>query len=342
MRLSDYIALQQGLPEAPVDGETYGRRGSDESWQVVLTEIASDARYLQEAPADGSTYGRRGSDQSWQVSLTLTESDARYLQDAPSDGEQYARQNGAWTIIANAGGTDLGNSRNSTSVTVTSSTGNDTTLPAATTSLAGVMTAGDKQALDAAQGLPSGNAGQALKSDGGTDWSATGVIRMGSNAVMINNPLGSFPSGYNFSVTGDALFNDNLFCDGAGTFIGIALEGTYPNINTNDTNAASNEKQWIMTFDSGSLVFAARNDSGVAGSRQFYFSRTSNNIDEFIGVNGAALNAPNNYTLLTHMTPTERGLFLDFLENEGILGPGRAAAITALTTAAETRAATLP
>jgi hypothetical protein len=46
-------------------------------------------------------------------------------------------------------GTNLGQSRNSTSYTVTSSTGNNTALAAATTSLAGVMTAADKTKLDA-------------------------------------------------------------------------------------------------------------------------------------------------------------------------------------------------
>ena len=44
--------------------------------------------------------------------------------------------------------TNLGNTRNSTSVTVTSSTGSNTTLNAATTSNAGVMVAADKSKLD--------------------------------------------------------------------------------------------------------------------------------------------------------------------------------------------------
>ena len=44
--------------------------------------------------------------------------------------------------------TNLGNSRGSSSVTVTSSTGSNTTLNAASTSQAGVMSAADKSFLD--------------------------------------------------------------------------------------------------------------------------------------------------------------------------------------------------
>ena len=46
------------------------------------------------------------------------------------------------------GGTDLGQSRNATSYTITSSTGSNTTLAAASTSLAGLMTSADKVKLN--------------------------------------------------------------------------------------------------------------------------------------------------------------------------------------------------
>lgn len=55
----------------------------------------------------------------------------------------------AWIDLSNlVGATDLSFTRDGTTVTVTSSTGNNAILPAATTALAGVMSGGDKTKLD--------------------------------------------------------------------------------------------------------------------------------------------------------------------------------------------------
>lgn len=52
---------------------------------------------------------------------------------------------------ATGGATNLSSSRDATTLTVTSDTGADAVLPAATTSLAGIMTAADKTKVDGAQ-----------------------------------------------------------------------------------------------------------------------------------------------------------------------------------------------
>ena len=44
------------FPDAPADGELYGRKDND--WEIVTGDI-------EEAPDDGQVYGRRGSDTSW-------------------------------------------------------------------------------------------------------------------------------------------------------------------------------------------------------------------------------------------------------------------------------------
>jgi len=52
-----------GLSEAPINGSLYARK--DQDW--VSFTIPSTNGFIPEAPTDGQTYGRRGSDASWQL-----------------------------------------------------------------------------------------------------------------------------------------------------------------------------------------------------------------------------------------------------------------------------------
>jgi hypothetical protein len=67
-----------------------------------------------------------------------------------TDDTFYGWDGSAWLDLGNqgTGGTDLSTSRTATTVDVISDTGADATLPAATGTLAGVMTAADKSKLD--------------------------------------------------------------------------------------------------------------------------------------------------------------------------------------------------
>ena len=67
--------------------------------------------------------------------------------DALSDGKQYGRQNGAWTEIAAAGGTNIGYTAATDKGTITSSTGTDATVPLADNTNAGLFTATEKTKL---------------------------------------------------------------------------------------------------------------------------------------------------------------------------------------------------
>ena len=65
-----------------------------------------------------------------------------------ADDTMYFWDGNNWIDIGSDGITNLSNSRNGTTVTVESDSGDNTILPAATTSLAGVLTGADKLRLD--------------------------------------------------------------------------------------------------------------------------------------------------------------------------------------------------
>jgi len=55
-----------GIPEAPTDGQTYGRRGADATWQLVT----GGGGGIAEAPNDGGLYGRQAL--SWQKAVKVS------------------------------------------------------------------------------------------------------------------------------------------------------------------------------------------------------------------------------------------------------------------------------
>jgi len=109
----------------------------------------------------------------------------------PSTNQVLKWNGSAWAPAADSTGgggggtTDLSNTANGTSLTIESSTGNNTSLPAATTSAWGVMTDDDKTALDSAI------------LDG--DFTSNGFMKRtgaGSYTVDTNTYLTSIPSSY--------------------------------------------------------------------------------------------------------------------------------------------------
>jgi hypothetical protein len=73
----------------PVAWTSTGSGSAFTAGRVIFAGFGIGSNNMPEAPTDGQIYGRRGSDTSWQVATgTFT--------DAPSDSWQYVRINGAW------------------------------------------------------------------------------------------------------------------------------------------------------------------------------------------------------------------------------------------------------
>ena len=82
------LSFENGTPEAPNDGELYGRQS--EGWVAVPDPGIADA------PNDGDLYGRQS--EGW---VAVPDPG---ISDAPSDGKQYAREDGAWAEVVSGGG----------------------------------------------------------------------------------------------------------------------------------------------------------------------------------------------------------------------------------------------
>ena len=79
------IAAIGGIPEAPGDGQLYGRQS--EAWAVIPEPT------VPEAPNDGQLYGRQS--QAWTVVPPSPIS-----VDAPNDGQAYVRQSQVWSPLS--------------------------------------------------------------------------------------------------------------------------------------------------------------------------------------------------------------------------------------------------
>lgn len=97
-RLSDYIALQQGLGEAPADGQDYARNGTAQDWVVALTLAAADARYSLLSHNHDAAYAPLSHTHTGTYA-PLSHTHSEYLEDAASDGDTYGRLNGAWVVL---------------------------------------------------------------------------------------------------------------------------------------------------------------------------------------------------------------------------------------------------
>lgn len=100
------VASNLGVPEAPVDGRTYTRDGQLQAW-LPLPYLIS------EAPASGQGFVRNGLNNTWQPAFTQAAADGRYapittesFPEAPQDGIAYARRgwDRSWQPVATGTG----------------------------------------------------------------------------------------------------------------------------------------------------------------------------------------------------------------------------------------------
>jgi hypothetical protein len=107
--------------------------------------------------------------------------------------------------------TNLGQSRNATSYTVTSSTGSNTTLAAATTTLAGVLTSTDKSKLDGIEAGAQVNVATDLGSSGtGATRTITSSTGADTSITYSAADLGAVPTGRLVSTSGIATGGGDL------------------------------------------------------------------------------------------------------------------------------------
>ena len=135
-----------------------------ETGAIKCTAIEGNGTALTGVTHPGDNVSSLNNDAGYLASgddISLLTNNAGYLTDAPSDGQEYCRKNASWSVITGGGGggsTNLGNTPTTTQVTITSSTGSDTVVAAASGSQAGVMTTAQVNTLSSA----SANASQAL------------------------------------------------------------------------------------------------------------------------------------------------------------------------------------
>ena len=83
-----WVQINEGIEEASTDGEAYVRINA--SWGNLYDYLLDDTDLIGEAPTDGQKYGRQNSD--WEV---ITEG----VEEALSDGNGYIRSNQAWSNV---------------------------------------------------------------------------------------------------------------------------------------------------------------------------------------------------------------------------------------------------
>ena len=90
---AQWVVVGGGLPEAPLDGQLYGRKSA--AWVVV----PGGSGGIPEAPNDGQQYGRQSL--GWTVVAT-----GGGIPEAPNDGTAYARKSAAWAHLTHSDITD--------------------------------------------------------------------------------------------------------------------------------------------------------------------------------------------------------------------------------------------
>lgn len=90
-----------GIPEAPTDGQSYTRRGSDASWQTFApgAPLASPA-FTGNPTAPTASPGDNDTSIATTAFVTTAVAAAGGITDAPNDGTLYARKSASWQHAA--------------------------------------------------------------------------------------------------------------------------------------------------------------------------------------------------------------------------------------------------
>lgn len=265
------------------------------------------------------------------------------------------------TVEDNFGvGVNLGVTRDGTTVDITNTGGDDAQIPAATTSLAGVMTAADKTKLDSVvqnvnlattttttnvtvtntggnnatiEEATSSRAGvmtaadhdklsdMAIVNPGSSEFS---TLRWNGTEWVATADLKVDPVAEQVTVNHNLVVNEDLVCDEIGCG-GIRIADTFPNIEWDDT-AESGTPNFSMSYGSSRLQILGTGTN--TGSDPFFRfvkpSSSSPRVETFAALNGAVFSGPSVAQVVSYMTEAERLAMVDMLEAQGVLSNVRA------------------
>jgi hypothetical protein len=366
--LSDYVALQSGIPESPTDGFVYGRRGQDGSWQVVNTKVDADAAYapiVHTHPYVGLTgnetiAGEKQFDNNISVGVAVSPSyglscagsinlgsGSNYFingapietfVDAPLDGEIYGRQNGNWVLISIDGGTvtNLSTTYSTNFISLINSGGQDTTIAAATTSLAGVMTNADKQKVDAAitaanLSLSKNSTSNTINNDAGTGVSLSAAtasvagLMTASQKTALDNAVTSVNLSTSYGTSSFTIRSD----EGADATVSAAtgsLAGAFSAVDKLTLDAAQQDR--ILGINHYSTTVQLRR-LGTSPTDWVFQAATQSTAGVMTASDKQKLDGLGAFALLTI---EEQVAIISHVESMGGISAGRAATIEAQVT----------
>ena len=207
-------------------------------------------------------------------SVTQHEDDLTITASQVSDFDTEVSNNSSVTAntakVSNVS-TNLGYNTAASSGTVTSSDGNNATIPAATTSLAGLMTAADKGTLNSA-----------LQSESDTLSTVTGRGSTTSTAISITNTTNSTSTSTGaLKVSGGVGVAKNLYVGGNTTITGnLTVEGTTTSVNSTEVNIGdaiillNSEEAGTPSINAGFEV-----ERGTAANKSFIWNEANDAWD---------------------------------------------------------------
>lgn len=319
-KYSDLSGKPTILPDAPADGEQYVRINN--AWAKVEAELAADPTLL------GTVTVKDGSNK------LIIEQDSSYVyfsRPSPFSGQYYFRfrvgntglefstdTNGTvWNPVGGGASdpTNLGNTKTSTSVTITSSTGNDTTVSGASEFSAGVMTAADKSKLDDLEnfsGIYTGNLTIRENVDSYTVLVPTAdadtTYETQFQAWSTNSPWGSAEHQYDVTFKADGVYHQDVAGSGAERRLVFADElggggaSTFTDLTDTpaDYTGATAGQLVAVNATTDGLEFV---DAPTDGGSSFDPTMQNTSASSFINVSGYKVSGTDYYVSSSNLFP---------------------------------------
>lgn len=224
------------IPEAPINGKQYARQ--DGAWEQVVAEVPANPTFTGGVTIDDNSHKAQ----------IVQDSSYIYLQrPSPFSGQYQFRlrlgdsgldfsTDTAGTVWNPVGGgaaapTNLGKTTNATSVTITSSTGDNVTINGASTYSAGVMTADDKDKLNGLQNFSGTHTGNLTVRKNTSSYTvlvptdgANNTFKTQFQGWSTSSAWGSAAHQYDVNFKADGVYHQNIAGGGAERRLAFADE----------------------------------------------------------------------------------------------------------------------